>query len=683
MMLFKLSWHNIKKSFKDYAIYFFTLILGVAIFYVFNAIDSQTIMLNVSSSTRQLIKLMTSMLSGVSVFVSVVLGFLIIYASRFLMKRRNKEFGIYMTLGMSKGSISKILLVETLLIGVLSLIVGLGVGIFLSQMMSIFVANMFEADLTRFTFTFSEPALLKTLGYFSIMYLFVMIFNTISVSKCKLIDLIYANKKAEKIHLKNSYLCTIIFIMAVGTLSYAYRLVMGEVGTPETLLLAIALGCISTFFIFWSLSGLLLRITQSLKRFYYKNIHSFTLRQISSKINTTVMSMSVICIMLFLTICILSSAISLKNSLNENIENLAPIDIQIFKRRNLNKEAIKDGFTKEEISSSYKSILETLEYLEFDYQKNLQDPISTLIYTSPEVTIRTTLGSTIKQVEQEYPRLSLDTVEQIVAVSDYNRLATLLNLDKINLNPDQYVLVADYDAWVNIRNLSLEAGTTITVNNHYLKPKYKKCQNGFLDISSNHINTGFFVVPDEVVEGLDMERELLSANYKADNEEEKKQIEDQLYQIDKDKLAKSPIDAATKISIKEASVGLGAMVTFIGIYLGIIFLLSSAAILALKELSESADSKERYNMLRKIGVDEQMIHKSLFSQMMIFFAAPLLLAVIHSIFGIKFCNTILESAGTTGMLSSIIMTAMVILLIYGGYFCITYLTSKNIIKSKN
>lgn len=98
MMLCKLSVKNIAKSIKDYAIYFFTLMLGVSIFYVFNSIGSQTAMMDLSKSTYEIIRLMTNILSVVSVFVSFILGFLIIYASRFLMKRRNKEFAIYLTL---------------------------------------------------------------------------------------------------------------------------------------------------------------------------------------------------------------------------------------------------------------------------------------------------------------------------------------------------------------------------------------------------------------------------------------------------------------------------------------------------------------------------------------------------------------------------------------------------------
>lgn len=253
MMLFKLSLKNIRKSFKDYAIYFFTLILGVAIFYVFNAIESQTVLLNVTSSTREIIDLMVDMLSGVSVFVSFILGFLIIYASRFLMKRRNKEFGIYLTLGMSKKNISKIMLFETLFIGIISLIIGLLIGVLSSQLMSVLVANSFEADLTRFTFVFSSSAMIKTVIYFGIIYLLVMIFNVVNVGRCKLIDLIQANKKSEEVKMKNPFICIIVFIISVVMLGYAYYLVTSglKVLTSDiSIFIPIILGCVSTFFIF-------------------------------------------------------------------------------------------------------------------------------------------------------------------------------------------------------------------------------------------------------------------------------------------------------------------------------------------------------------------------------------------------------------------------------------------------
>jgi len=364
-MLFKLSIKNIQKSIKDYAIYFLTLVLGVAIFYVFNSIESQTVMMKVSSNTLEIINLMNQLLSSVSVFISFILGFLIIYASRFLIKRRNKEFGIYLTLGMSKRKISLILFFETLIIGILSLGVGLLIGFFLSELMSLLVANLFEADMTNFRFIFSSSAALKCLIYFGIMYLIVMIFNTISVSKCKLIDLINSSKKTEKIKLKNPILCVIIFIIACVMLIYSYYFVTSDSklsGDITSLYIPIVLGALSTFLIFWSLSGLILKIVMNMKGLYYKGLNSFTLRQVSSKINTTVFSSTIICLMLFITICFLSSCLSIKNSLTGNIDELSKVDVEIIKDRNVTDDFIKDNLLNDEIIADTKiDILETLK----------------------------------------------------------------------------------------------------------------------------------------------------------------------------------------------------------------------------------------------------------------------------------------------------------------------------------
>lgn len=685
MMLFKLAFKNIKKSVSDYAIYFFTLVLGVAIFYVFNAIDSQTAMMKVSESTRDIIDLMLNMLSGVSVFVSFVLGFLIIYASRFLMKRRNKEFGIYMTLGMSKGKISKILVVETFLIGLLSLVVGLVLGCALSQVMSVIVANMFEADLTEFTFVISTEAIVKTIIYFGIMYLLVMIFNTISVSRCKLIDLINANKKTETVKLKNPYLCIVIFVIAVVMLGYAYYQVTGNVeNLRETwrIFLPIGLGAVGTFLLFFSLSGLVLRVLQHFKKFYYKGLNSFTIKQFSSKINTTVFSMTVICLMLFVTICVFSSCMSMKNAMTSNLQELAPIDIQLLKTKNIPREFIeKYGYSEEQVNNSYISIEEDLNSVGFNINNYYKDIVGINTYTTNELTVRSTLGNAYEEVYKKYPFMTYDAIEEIVTVSDYNKVAKLLGLDTYTLDDDEYLVIADYDNMVDVRNMALELDTPITIDGKTYYPKYDKCMDGFLEISNSHINDGVFIVPDSAVSNLTVEEEYLYANYKADTEEEKQEIEDLLLSKS-DALLNigSTISAGTRLSIYEGSVGLGALVTFIGLYLGVIFLISSAAILALKELSEATENKERFKMLRKIGADEKLINKALFRQIAIFFLAPLVIAIIHSIFGIMFCNYILETFGNESLLLAIVLTALLLVVIYGGYLLITYYCSKRIIK---
>lgn len=686
MMLFKLSIKNITKSIKDYAIYFFTLVLGVAIFYVFNAIDSQTVMLNVSSSTSEIIRLMTTILGGVSVFVSFILGFLIIYASRFLIKRRNKEFGIYLTLGMSKRKISLILFFETLIIGVISLGVGLALGIVLSQLMSILVANMFEADLTKFQFTFSSSAALKTLLYFSIMYLIVMIFNTIIVNKCKLIDLLHGNKKSEKVKLKNPIICTIVFIIAVIALSYAYYLVTDGFGTSPLMnaisgiLVPIALGCVSTFLIFWSLSGLILKIVMHLKKYYYKGLNSFTIRQISSKINTTVFSMTIICLMLFFTICIFSSALSIKNSLSGNLKDLAPVDIQFSKLQQLSDEE-EESFSKDIIEDYNTTAKDTLQRL--DVYKYLKEIVDINIYRLEEITLKDSFGDQIEQIGKDYPTLAYNVREDLVKLSDYNRLAKLYSKKELTLKDNEYVIISNYKMMADIRNISLKNNTKLTINSKNYYPKYQKCQDGIIELSGSATNTGVIILPDNALEGIHPYKNVLAANYQADTKEEKENVEDIVSTIINNHFNKDTLlSYNTKIDIYESSIGLGAMVTFVGLYLGIIFLISSAAILALKELSESTDNKERFNMLRKIGTDEKMINKALFNQIAVFFLFPLLLAIIHSIFGIEFANYILKTIGTESLLSSIILTAVFLVVIYGGYFLVTYYCSKTIIKER-
>ncbi len=689
-MLCKLSLKNIKKSIKDYAIYFFTLILGVAIFYVFNALESQTVMMDVSSSTEELIELMMTMLSGVSVFVSFILGFLIIYASRFLMKRRNKEFGVYLTLGMSKRKISLILFFETLFIGIISLVVGLGIGIILSQLMSLVVANMFEADLTKFAFVFSSSSCIKTIIYFGIMYLFVMIFNTYSVSKCKLIDLLNGAKTSEKIKLKNPILCIIIFIISCLVLGKAYHLVTVEFLTlqeAEDILVPIVMGCVSTFFIFWSLSGLLLRIARSMKNFYYKGLNSFTLRQFSSKINTTVFSTTIICLMLFITICLLSACLTMKNSMNANIKELAPADFMFTTNMNMDKyyDSFRTyGYNDNKIKNSHYTVLEMFNIFNYDITRDVKEYVEINTYATPDLTMNHTLGSKLDSVRTSFPFLQYDTKESIIKIGDYNKVARLYGNEEYSLKDDEYMIVADFKSMVEIRNIALENGEAINLFGHTLKPKYNSCQDGFLEMSSNHINTGIILVSDNVINEDYLVQNHLIGNYNTSDKNEIEEIENNINALDKNPKANDYLlpSGSTRLSIKEATTGLSAMVTFIGLYLGVIFLISSAAVLGLKELSESSDNKQRFRMLRKIGTDEKMINKALFRQIAIFFMLPLILALIHSVFGIMFAMKILEVFGNDQLLPSIIMTTIFMVIIYGGYFLITYYCSKNIIKER-
>lgn len=696
-MLFKLSLKNIKQSFKDYAVYFITLVLGVSIFYMFNSLESSQAIMQVSNSTRQMIKLMISMLGFVSVFVAITLGLLIVYANNFLIKRRKKEFGIYMTLGMGKWQISKIIILETIFVGILSLGVGLLVGIFASQFMSILVAKLFEADLTGYKLIFSQDACIKTCIYFAIMYLAVMIFNTITISRYKLINLLTAIKKNEEIKIKNPIISILTFIIAVIVLGYAYWKVtagINTLNTAEKILPVILMGTVSTFLIFWSLSGFILKIIQTTKKIYFKDTNMFVLRQINNKINTMVTSMTVICLMLFMTISILSSALSLRNTLEEDLKEMTPVDINLYKEMNLPEQYINNIniygeeiiYTPEQIIEDSKiTIQDTLRNNDFDMNL-LKDIVEIPIYVINDLTLEKFLSKTIDQVKESFPNLQINSIEDIVKVSDYNKIAQVYGIEQYELNDNEYVVICDFNSMTKIRNAELKNGNTLQIAGKEYTSKYNECKPGFLAISTSHVNTGIILVPDNCNLTNNMiKRSFLIANYNTDIED-KETIEEFMINngsgfIKKIQKNGIQIDGMTKISIIESSVGLATIVTFISIYLGIIFLIASSAILALKQLTESSDNKQRYVILRKIGCDEKMINKSLFRQIGIFFAVPLLLAIIHSIFGIQFVLSMMEGiASSEELLPSIIVTAIIIGVIYGIYFVATYLRSKSIIK---
>ena len=666
-MLFKLSVSSIKKSLRDYAIYFFTLVLGVSIFYMFNAIGGQIAFLNLESDTDELAQILSSTLSGVSVLVSIILGLLIVYASRFMMKRRHKEFALYMTLGMSKGKISMLLLIETIIIGIGSIVVGLLLGICLSQLMSAVVANLFEADMSHYKFTVSGEAISKTIIYFAIIYLVVMAFHNLIISRLKLIDLIRSGKKSEKVKLKNPILCVIIFIAAVVVLGFAYYQInycIKEVLMDlRFLLICMAIGSVATFFIFWSLSGLILRIVSSMKKTYFKSLNSFTFRQISSKINTMVMSMTLICLMLFVTIGMMSTGFATKNSLNTQMKNMSPADFEIYAGYNDKNKSV-------------------------DICKNLNDNgIDILSYMKSHLYFHTYENS-----ENEH------TLE-IIKLSDYNALMKMYGKKQITLAEDEFVCWdvsrTEFDNALSVqKELTLWGHTLHAFNGE--KP-FKKIT---FDFGINR-----YVVPDSVVDESSVWYSYLIGMYKGDNHITEKQ----LMTLIKEKSPNDFIDYAKIITGEESSLSqdendiwslnvvcnlktklsstmwimfINASIVLVVIYLGLVFLIACGAILALKELSESIDNVERYKTLRKIGVDEKDISKSLFRQIGFFFIAPLLLACIHTAFSVRFVSFMLDTNNMQDLAGPMLINALIVLLIYGGYFLITYLCSKNIIRSR-
>lgn len=672
-MLFSLSLKNLKKSIRDYSIYFFTLILGVCIFYVFNAIHTQSAMMEVSKTKSEMIDTMIRALSAMSVVVSCVLGFLIVYASRFLIRKRKKEFAVYITLGMRKGEIARLLLAETAVIGLFSLGAGLVLGIVLSQFMSLLVANIFQADMSRFVFVVSGEAVVKTACYYVIIYVVVIVMNTIVVIRSKLIDLLVANQKKEKLRLKNPFLCVLVFAAACLMLGYAYYNVTANqeaMATEADVLLQIVLGIAGTFLVFWSVAGFVLNLVKKLPGVYYRGMNSFVLSEAGSQVNTSAAAGTVICLLLFATICILSSAFALKGYKEGQLDRQAPVDV-CMNTNVMYGQPVRDRL--EECGFAAEALDLKAEFL---------------TYRADTVTRRSVMGSYAEEYIKNDPTMEpwLNEELEMVRESDYNDLARAYGFDPVSLGQNEYLVSADYETTVQQFTEGLKANDTIEVCRRTLTLADQKVQDGYLVMSYSPMNMGVVIVPDDIPFTEENE---WSSYLAADYTEEYDTKEFRAYMDDGgfDELVNpqgvmedDAVFLTTRSKISDDSIGSSGMVVFIALYLGFVFVISGAATLALKEMSDIIDSREKYEVLRQLGAGEKVRNRALLAQMSLFFGLPLLLAVIHSIFGIQVCRTMLNIYHSDRIFSSLIVTAVLIVGLYGGYFLVSYLFCRRVIR---
>ncbi|MGU8657936.1 ABC transporter permease [Clostridium perfringens] len=675
-MYFKLAFKNIKKSYKNYVIYFLTLIFGICIFYTFNSIESQSVMMELNEQKQSAFMMAEQLIGYFSVFIAFVLGFLIVYANNYLIKRRKKEFGIYMTLGMENGSLSKMIFLETLFIGAISLGIGVILGIMLSQALSVLTAYMFQVDLTKFQFVFSPLGFKRTVLCFSIIYLVVLIFNFISVRKIKLIDLLTASKRNEKPTIKNLWISVILFLVSVGILGIAYYKVIHDgiaFASFNALGLPILLGCIGTFIFFYSLTGFFLKVIQGNKKFYLRDLNMFVMKQISSKINTTFVSLSFICLMLFLAICTFSGGLGINRAINADLKDLTKFDVTFW-------------------SNSGENIENLLKEKNIDISNIAKEDSNMIMYDS-KIKYSNFLSKEGMTAMKNYFPVANDNDILVIGEKGYNNTLKLLGKEPVNLKENQYLAVGNIDEmkkWVNeslengnmdqmkkLVNKSSENGKKINISGKTLEPANKKYENINLYNFTMKGDILIFVVKDSLLEGLKPVSSRFNMMLK-DNSNTKEELEEV-----RDQLVESQVYSITKKEIYDNAAGLGATMAYLGIYLGLIFIITSAVVLAIQQLTESTDNVERYRLLKEIGVDQKMINKAIFTQVGVYFMLPLSLAIVHSIVGLKISSTIVGVFGNASIMPNIIITAIIFVIIYGGYFLATYLGAKKNINERS
>lgn len=663
MMYFKLSFRNVKRSFKDYAIYFMTITFAVCLFYSFNSLSTQQAMFEFSASQSDRVKQIVDLIGFVSVFISIILAFLIIFANQFLIRRRKKELGMYMTLGMNKYKISRILVVETLLIGFISLGGGLGLGALLSQGLSIVTAAMFKVNIKEYEFVFSMDAMLKTIMYFGIIFIVVMIFNVIVINRYKLIDLLTASRKNQKIKLQKISTAMGGFLISLITLGTSYGMILkyGLFAKGSILGFIIVLGSLGTFLFFFSLSGFLLNVLKRNKKIYFKGLNIFVLRQINSKVNATFVSMTVICLMLLFTIGVLSTAFSYKSSLEKELDLATPYDA---------------SFTMYPSGGSKEDLIDKFDEL------NVKQYGDSVIFNKyqPGESITSYLQEYADEKSKKILKFDIEISIGVIKHSAYKELMYLQGTDPLDLKKNEALILSNKKDVRDTLNRYKDKNETIIIRGQEYPIASKGFQ--FISIDTSGLDTPSMIVvlPDYAVADMPVWSSIMNIQYTGPSKKADKDIYN-LLKVHEEKVDQNFFfSGVTKTLAYEENIGRSTMVVYIGIYLGIVFLISSAAILALQQLSEASDNIERYHMLKRIGVTQKEIHKSIFKQVFTYFMMPFSLAIIHSIFGIKVVTDAILTAGQASVLLPSSIMAGVIIVVYGGYFLATYSVYKSIVK---
>lgn len=583
-----------------------------------------------------------------------------------------------MTLGMGKNKISKILTYETALVGIISLVVGLGVGVIVSQGISAFASKLFEVSLSNYKFLLSTDAILKTVLYFGIIFILVMLFNTFVISKYKLIDMLTAAKKNEDIKIKNPILTAIIFFISLGLLGVAYKLVI-KVGlntTDSMFLGSIVLGILGTLLLFFSLAGFVLYVLQRNKNVYLKGLNIFVLRQMNSKINTNFLSMTVICLMLFLTISTLATGLSFKNALEKGLENTTPFDASATYYVNEDNKIKTAEESIKELGFKFNPEDKIVSYNEYKLEKTNLESLLT----------KNAHGKNAEKLASTFSEYGVNAI----SVSSYNDIRALSGEKSVSLANNE-VLISSNSSELegtlenvikNNKEIEID-GKEYKIANNALIGEGKVIKEAFQSTGiTNNLLT--LIVPDNVLSNLNPTSNKININFPKNSKEEEQRVQ-KLFDEYKDGIVNLDkygfVNGYTRERIYEENNGMTNIVLFIGIYLGIIFLISSTAVLALQQLSEASDSIDRYKSLRRIGVSQKMINKSIFTQVSIYFGLPLVVALVHSVVAIKVVNGFLTMFNRPDIGVSSLVTALIMVIVYGGYFYATYTGYKSTVKN--
>lgn len=728
-MLCKLAWGNVRRAGRDYLVYLLTLTLGVTVFYAFNTISMQVDIAGIDE--KGLAQVMGSILGDLTYFLAGVMAFLMVYANNFIMKRRKKEFGLYQVLGMGRGRVATIMALETVIVSVVAFVAGIVLGVGLSQLMTFFTASLFKTQIANFHFFFSVHAFNLTLACMLVMFVLTLLLNLRAVRRTKLIELMGAERRNESIKTRNPWIAIAIFAVGVALVGVAYYRLLRD-GFPLTATdsklqeamnqfgITTAMVTVGTFALFWGLSGMLIKLLQSLRGVYWRGLNMFTVRQLAAKVNTVCFSMGVIAMLLFLAITSVTCGMSIANVMNENLERYNPVDVSqtyvYYTPDTLDYYKGYKGYVNPSEADRMVLADTTVDLYpawhgkgksagnnnETGKKVNIADVAgehvqidSYLSYpfggSDPSVTPSEMCKIMGEKLPKAFGGSSADTMGLFVTpASQYNKLRQMMGEEPVSIGRDQYLLTCDMGGELGDLYTKYMAGDhTLTLGGHELKPATDKSDKDTAAIANSAMgsNPGTVVVADELLSQLNLQpySSSLLVNYKQgmDTTEADESIK---YTLLDNLLVDGKEPGSWGIFITRSEMytqaaQMNGMISYLAIYIGFVLVVACAAILSIQQLSNVADGSRSYRVLAQIGCDDRQIRHSVMAQQAVFFLFPLAVGLAHSFVALKVIIELVSIFGNMSIGGTVGLTCAIFLAAYGGYFLVTYLMSTGMVRA--
>lgn len=732
-MLCKLAWGNVRRAGRDYLVYLLTLTLGVTVFYAFNTISMQVDIAGIDE--EGLAQVMGSMLGDLTYFLAGVMAFLMVYANNFIMKRRKKEFGLYQVLGMGRGRVATIMALETVIVSVGAFVAGIMLGVGLSQLMTFFTASLFKTQIANFHFFFSVHAFNLTLACMLVMFVLTLLLNLRAVRRTKLIELMGAERRNETIKTRNPWIAIAIFAVGVVLVGVAYYRLLRD-GFPLTATdsklqeamnqfgITTAMVTVGTFALFWGLSGMLIKLLQSLRGVYWRGLNMFTVRQLAAKVNTVCFSMGVIAMILFLAITSVTCGMSIASVMNENLERYNPADmsqtyvyytpdtLDYYKEYVNPSEADrmvladstvdlysawhgdpwhgdrkdKSADNNDETGKKVNIADVAGEHVQID--SYLSYPLGG---SNPSVIPSEMCKTMGEKLPKAFEGSNADmTGLSVTPASQYNKLRQMMGEEPVSIGRDQYLLTCDMGGeLVDLYTKYMAGGHALTLGGHTLKPATDKSDEDTAAIANSAMgsNGGTVVVADELLSQLNLQpySSNLLVNYKQGmdvtkaDESIKYTVLDNLLVDGKEPGSWGIFITRSEMYAQAAQ--MNGLISYLAIYIGFVLVVACAAILSIQQLSNVADGSRSYRVLAQIGCDDRQIRHSVMAQQAVFFLFPLAVGLAHSFVALKVIIELVSIFGNMSIGGTVGLTCAIFLAAYGGYFLVTYLMSAGMVQA--